>query len=82
MDLYANIRRAYLTVSKISSVVTTDLIKGKIEDRNDGLVSHILQVLKSLKFESDEISEDQFMREVARAEKHVVISFVNLLFNT
>ena len=56
MDLYANIRRAYLTVSKISSVVTTDLIKGKVEERNDGLVSHILQVLGSLKFESEEIS--------------------------
>lgn len=65
MDMCSNLRRAYQTVSKISEAVTTDLIKGKVEERQDGLVPFILQVLGSLKFESEIITENQFMRELA-----------------
>lgn len=50
MDMCGNLRRAYQTVAKISEVVTTDLVKGKVEERQDGLVPHIVQILDSLKF--------------------------------
>lgn len=82
MDMCSNLRRAYQTVSKISEAVTTDLIKGKVEERQDGLVPFILQVLGSLKFESEIITENQFMRELAQVEKHALVSFANLTFNT
>jgi len=42
MDMCQNLRRAFDTVSKISEFVTIDLVKGKIEERLDGLVPHIL----------------------------------------
>ena len=82
MDMCSNLRRAYQTVAKISEAVTTDLIKGKVEERQDGLVPFILQVLESLKFESEIITENQFMRELAQVEKHALVSFANLTFNT
>jgi hypothetical protein len=37
--------------------VTKDLIKGKIEERADGLVPHLVLALDSLNFESEEINE-------------------------
>ena len=33
IDMCNNLRRAYETVFRISEVVTTDLIKGKVEER-------------------------------------------------
>lgn len=56
MDMCNNLRRAHETVAKISEVVTTDLVKGKVEERKDGLVPHIVQILESLKFDSEVIS--------------------------
>lgn len=81
MDMCNNLRRAYQTVSKISEVVTTDLIKGKVEERQDGLVPFILQVLESLKFDTEVISENQFNRALAQVEKHALVSFANLTLN-
>lgn len=75
-----NLRRAYETVFRISEVVTKDLIKGKVEERQDGLVPFILQVLDSLKFDSETITENQFMRELAQVEKHALVSLANLTF--
>ncbi len=56
MDMCNNLRRAFETVSKISEMVTKDLVKGKVEERKDGLVPHIVQILDSLKFDSEVIT--------------------------
>jgi hypothetical protein len=58
MDMCSNLRRAFQTVARISEAVTTDLIKGKVLERQDGLVPHIVQVLESLKFKDEVITEN------------------------
>lgn len=80
MDIYKSLRNHYKIVSKITKAVTVDMIKGKIRERNDSLGDHQVQALESFRFETEEISEFQFMKEVARAERHVLVSFANLLY--
>lgn len=80
MDIYKSLRNHYKIVSKITKAVTVDMIKGKIRERNDSLGDHQVQALESFRFETEEISKFQFMKEVARAERHVLVSFANLLY--
>lgn len=81
MEVYTNLRYAYQTVAKISDLVTLDLIRGKLNDRRDALSEHFVKALDELHFDSDEVTEKQFMLEVARMEKHALVSFANLLYN-
>jgi len=80
MEVYTNLRYAYQTVAKISDLVTIDLIRGKLNDRRDALSKHFVKALDELHFETEEISENQFNIEVARMEKHALVSFANLLY--
>ena len=80
MEVFTNLRHAYRTVSQISEVVTIDLIRGKLLDRQDALSQHYAKALDELVFDSECVTEKQFMREVARMEKHCLTSFTNLLF--
>lgn len=80
LEVFHNLRSAFKTVSKISELVTKDLIKGKLSERKDSLSEHFVVALDALVFDTEELNHKQFMREVARMEKHCLNSFANLLF--
>ena len=80
MEIYTNLRHAFRTVAQISEVVTLDLIKGKLLDRQDALSPHFVKAIDELVFDTDVLTEKQFMREVGRMEKHCLHSFGNLTF--
>ena len=79
MECYTNLRHAYRMASSISSVVTKQLIKGKLHDRRDPLSRHFVQALEELNL-PETIEEKDFLREVARQERQCLISFANLTF--
>lgn len=60
MDCLAAIRQCFTVCAKISEAVTVDLIRGKIEDRQDDLVPHMLDAMDMIRFESEPISHAAF----------------------
>lgn len=83
MEVYTNLRHAYRTVAQISDVVTLDLVKGKLMDRQDSLAPHFVKAIDELRLGTEEqLNEKGFMREVARMEKHCLVSFANLIFKS
>lgn len=52
-------------------------------DRLDSLAPHFIKAINELRLDSEEsVNEKQFMREVARMEKHCLVSFANLIFKS
>ena len=80
MEVLAYLRQAYQMCKKFTDCVTKDLVRGKLLERADPLSNHFVATLESMRFDSEEISETEFMLECARMEKHTLTSFTNLLY--
>lgn len=52
--------------------MTIDLIRGKLLERVDPLSQHYAKALAEMKFEREEVTEKEFMMEIARFERLVL----------
>ena len=80
MECLNSLRVAFRTCFEISEIVTKELVKGKLAERQDPLSDHYVIALNELTFDTEELTMKQFMKEVARHEKHLLNSFVSQLY--